>query len=192
MPPRRVVHRQHVARRDRAGVVHQDVQLARLRRDAPHRRVGRQVGRDGPDIHLPARADRRGGLIQRRLLARHQDHVAALIRQHLGRRPADALRAAGDQCALARQLQIHLNSPSLPIVIPAPPIVALAARLSSSPRNLSLRRRQRGSPFHKALDYFSLSTRLRFTHSLVLMREIPPGGYGRQRATPGRRWSATD
>ena len=40
-------------------------------------------------------------------VARDQDHVAALVGQHLGRGAPDALRAAGDQRALACQLQIH-------------------------------------------------------------------------------------
>ena len=111
MAPRRIVHPQQVARRDGAGVVHQDIELARLGRDAAHRRIRRQIGRDRAHVHLPARADRGRSLVQRALVARDQRDVAALVRQQLGRGTADALRAAGDQRLLAGELQVHLMPP---------------------------------------------------------------------------------
>ena len=51
---------------------------------------------------------------QRRLGPRHQMQRAALGRQALGNRPANALPGAGDQRRLAGQSEIHAASPSVP------------------------------------------------------------------------------
>ena len=94
-PPPLVIDRQQIARRNGAGVVHQDVELARLRRHAAHRGVARQVGGDRPHVDLPPRPDRRGRRIQRRLLARHQDQRCSL------RRPAP--RPTRGRCPSSRR-----------------------------------------------------------------------------------------
>jgi hypothetical protein len=109
---RHVVHRQQITRRNRAGVVHQDVDLARLAGDLAHRLVGREIGGNHPHVHLPPCPNPRGRRLQHRRIARHQDHVAALVGQDLGCRAPDPLRPAGDQSPLARQFQIHFMPPS--------------------------------------------------------------------------------
>jgi hypothetical protein len=75
------------------------------------------IGDAAPSLH-PFAGKRRDGLVHCRFVARAQRHVAALVRQQLGDRAADAARAAGDDCILAFEIEIHtsLLSADLPVL----------------------------------------------------------------------------
>ena len=96
-----------------AGVVDQDVEPAEMRDRAVDERLGvlrlGQIGGDRQGFLAGALLDRGRGVVEPLLVARADRHLAALARQGLGDRPADADAAPRDRRDLAVQLKIHLR-----------------------------------------------------------------------------------
>src|SRR5262249_13032748 len=92
----------------------QDVDAGKILGELRHIRADREVRRHGLDFDVRLAGEPLLDAGEIGGGARDEDEVAALGRQRLGGRAADAFRCAGDERGLARKLKVHGESPETP------------------------------------------------------------------------------